>query len=286
MSRTLPRSLELLLAGVALGTALGGPFAYEALSTYRTLPIPNPLFLAPVVGLLVYWWSTDLREGLWLVGVVAAVAGLQMILVLSVPAFVLDASPAGRAAVYQTAIFNAITSLVLPLPFVVITVVAASLLDTETNVLDWMERGRPDVNLVAITLALVAISGVLSGVVGLNYASAAEQSRADVTIAGIDADGERVAVTVTVPNRLRASMAVESVVLDFRLDDSRNVRASRILDARVPPGATGRFVVEVDPGELSPSAYRGAASVHVEGIVRVSAFHDYDVDLRVEPYDR
>lgn len=284
MSASLPRWLVLGLAGVALGGALGGPFAYGALSTYSSVPIPSPLVLAPVVGLLVYWWSTDITEGLELIAVTTVAAGIYMVVVLSIPAFVLDASAAGRAAVYQTAIFNTFTSLLLPLPIIVITVALASVLDTETKLLSGIERGRPGTRLVGATLALLVVSVLLTGAIGTNYASAVDQSRADVTVRGIDVVDDQVVVTVAVPNRLRTAMTVESVVVEFTLNGTDHVRATDVVRRDVAPGETVGFRVPVEREKLSATEYRQASSVRVEGIVRVSAFREYETDLVIEPY--
>lgn len=262
-----------------------GPFVYDVLSTYRTLPLPTPLVFTPVFGVLVYWWSEDVRSVITVFATMLVAAGVAMVAVLSIPAFVLDVSAGGRAVIYQTAIFRAFTALVLSIPFTAITLVLASVLDTETTLLSWIDRGRPDTTLVSVTVGLVAFSVLLTGVVGLNYASAADQSRVSPTIEGVDVENEQVVVSVTVPNRLRSPMTVQSIVLDIRLNESENLRVSRVVNSPVRAGETARYPVTVPTGELPPSQYRLASSVHIEGVVRISAFNDYDADLSVTPYD-
>jgi len=279
------RRVVLALGGVLLGVLLGGPYAASALSTYGVFPVPNPILVTPVVGLLVYWWTRGIRELLALLALVALVAAAFVVAVLSAPVYVLEATAGGSAAVYQTAVFNAIASLLPAVPVVALAAAFASVLDTETGLpAAYHPRGDLTRRLVAATLGLAVVAAAVAGAVGANYASAARQSQADVTVLGVDDSEDRLRVGVRVPNRLTSGMLVRSIVLDIRLDGSRTVRVSYLARTTVPPGEVGTFAVPVDREELSPAAYRDA-DVRITGVVRVAAFRGYETTLRVEPYE-
>ena len=277
----LSRRLALVGAAVAIGVALGGPYAYSALSQYTTFPFLDPLLLTPIAGFLIYWWADGIHEGLVLIGLVTLSACLSMILVLSIPVFVLDTSAGGRAAVYQAAIFNTATSVLLALPFVVISAAFTVVLDTETKLLDRLDRDPASRKIVAITLALCLVGLVVSGAVGLNYVSAVEQNQAAVRADEVVVD-DRVTIVVTVPNKMRAPMEVESIVLDITVNETDYVRVADVVRQDVDLNETGRFTISIERETLSPDRFRRASSVRLEGVVRISAFRGYEADLTID----
>lgn len=277
----LSRRLALVGAAVAIGVALGGPYAYSALSQYTTFPFLDPLLLTPIAGFLIYWWADGIHEGLVLIGLVTLSACLSMILVLSIPVFVLDTSAGGRAAVYQAAIFNTATSVLLALPFVVISAAFTVVLDTETKLLDRLDRDPASRKIVAITLALCLVGLVVSGAVGLNYVSAVEQNQAAVRADEVVVD-DRVTIVVTVPNKMRAPMKVESIVLDITVNETDYVRVADVVRQDVDLNETGRFTISIERETLSPDRFRRASSVRLEGVVRISAFRGYEADLTID----
>jgi hypothetical protein len=277
----LSRRFVLVGAAVAIGVALGGPYAYSALSQYTTFPFLDPLLLTPIAGFLIYWWADGIHEGLVLIGLVTLSACLSMILVLSIPVFVLDTSAGGRAAVYQAAIFNTATSVLLALPFVVISAAFTVVLDTETKLLDRLDRDPASRKIVAITLALCLVGLVVSGAVGLNYVSAVEQNQAAVRADEVVVD-DRVTIVVTVPNKMRAPMKVESIVLDITVNETDYVRVADVVRQDVDFNETGRFTISIERETLSPDRFRRASSVRLEGVVRISAFRGYEADLTID----
>lgn len=277
----LSRRFVLVGAAVAIGVALGGPYAYSALSQYTTFPFLDPLLLTPIAGFLIYWWADGIHEGLVLIGLVTLSACLSMILVLSIPVFVLDTSAGGRAAVYQAAIFNTATSVLLALPFVVISAAFTVVLDTETKPLDRLDRDPASRKIVAITLALCLVGLVVSGAVGLNYVSAVEQNQAAVRADEVVVD-DRVTIVVTVPNKMRAPMEVESIVLDITVNETDYVRVADVVRQDVDLNETGRFTISIERETLSPDRFRRASSVRLEGVVRISAFRGYEADLTID----
>lgn len=278
----LSRRFVLVGAAVAIGVALGGPYAYSALSQYTTFPFLDPLLLTPIAGFLIYWWADGIHEGLVLIGLVTLSACLSMILVLSIPVFVLDTSAGGRAAVYQAAIFNTATSVLLALPFIVISAAFTVVLDTETKLLDRLDRDPASRKIVAITLALCLVGLVVSGAVGLNYVSAVEQNQAAVRADEVGVVDDRVTIVVTVPNKMRAPMEVESIVLDITVNETDYVRVADVVRQDVDPDETGRFTISIERGTLSPDRFRRASSVRLEGVVRISAFRGYEADLTMD----
>lgn len=277
----LSRRFVLVGAAVAIGVALGGPYAYSALSQYTTFPFLDPLLLTPIAGFLIYWWADGIHEGLVLIGLVTLSACLSMILVLSIPVFVFDTSAGGRAAVYQAAIFNTATSVLLALPFVVISAAFTVVLDTETKLLDRLDRDPASRKIVAITLALCLVGLVVSGAVGLNYVSAVEQNQAAVRADEVVVD-DRVTIVVTVPNKMRAPMKVESIVLDITVNETDYVRVADVVRQDVDLNETGRFTISIERETLSPDRFRRASSVRLEGVVRISAFRGYEADLTID----
>lgn len=278
----LPRRFVLVAAAIAIGVALGGPYAHAALSQYTTFPFFDPLLLTPIVGFLIYWWADGIHEGLMLIGLVTLSACLYMVLVLSIPVFVLDSSAGGRAAVYQAAIFNTATSVLLSLPFIVISAAFSVVLDTETKLLDRLDRDPASQKIVAVTLALFLAGLVVSGAVGLNYVSAVEQSQADVTIDEVGVVDGRVTIVVTVPNKMRASMEVESIVLDITVNETEYVRTADVVRQDVDSNQTGRFTISIERETLSADRFRRASSIRLEGVVRISAFRGYETDLTID----
>jgi hypothetical protein len=277
--------LLLVAVSVLLGVALAGPLVAGALSPFSPLPVPNPVVFTPVLGLLIYWWTDGIEEVLAVLVGTTVVGTLVVVGFLSIPAFVLDASVAGRGAVYQSSIFNAFIKIVFALPFVAITVVAASLLDSELGVLErYHPRATPTRRLVALTVGLALVALVVAGGLGANYASVADQSTAQVEVVGVDTTGEAIDVEVRVPNRLRTEMYVRSVVVDVTLNGSTPNRGVSLTRAWIDEGSSRTFVVTVD--EISPSDYRDAESVRITGIVRIEAFRSYETGLRLEPWTR
>lgn len=284
MTSGLPRRLALGAAGVALGVLLGAPAAASVLAPFSWVPVPNPVLIAPVVGVLLYWWTDGIEEVLGGV-ILVAIAGLAVVvLTVSAPALVLNAT-AGQGAIYQTGFFNAIASMALAVPFVGLTAALASVLDTELGLLrQYHPRGVITPRLVAATVGLALLSALLAGSVGANYASVAAQSQVDVTVVGVDVGEETVAVDVRVPNRLRATMRVQSIVLDVRINGTEPLRATSLQRATVSRGENRTFEVTVD--ELSPAAYRDAESIRITGVVRFRAFRGYESSVPVEPWQR
>ena len=278
---SLPRRLALAAAAIAIGIALAGPYVHSVLSPYTTFPFFDPLFLTPIAGFLIYWWADGIHEGLMLVGLVTLSACLYMILVLSVPVLVLDTSAGGRAAVYQAAIFNTATSVLLSLPFIVISAALSVVLDTETTLLNRLDRDPASQKIVAVTLALFLAGLVVSGAVGLNYVSAVEQSQADVTVDEVGVVDDRVTIVVTVPNKMRASMEVESIVLDITVNETEYVRTADGVREEVAANQTGRFTISIDRETLSADRFQRASSIRLEGVVRISAFRGYEADLTI-----
>lgn len=283
MASSYRRRLGLAAVGVGVGLFLGATFAAEALAVYALAPVPPALLFAPVAGLLVYWWTDGIRELLAVVVVVSVVGVAVVVAVLSTPVLVLDATTAGRGAVYQSGIFNALVSLLPALPVVALSAALASVLDTELGLLErYHPRGETTRRLVAATLGLVLVAAAFTGAATVNYASVAEQSRAGVTVTGVDAEGDRLRIGVAVPNRLTGEMFVRSVVIEVQLNGGTPVRSSLLPRARIPAGEERTFVVTT--AEPSPAAYRDAESVRVTGVVRIVAFRGYETSLELEPW--
>lgn len=277
------RRVTLGAAAAVLGLFLGAAFAARALAVYAVLPVPPSLLFAPVVGLLVYWWTDGIRELLGAVVVVSVVSIAVVVVAVSTPVFVLDATAGGRSAVYQTGMFNALVSLLPAIPIVALSAALASVLDSELGLLEqYHPRGETTRRLVAATLGLALLMTAFTGAAAVNYASVAEQSQADVSVSGVDADGERLRIGVTVPNRLTGEMYVRSVVVEVQLNDTAPQRASLLARATVPAGGERTFVVPAE--EPSAAAYRNADSVRITGIVRIAAFRGYETGLELEPY--
>jgi hypothetical protein len=277
------RRAVLAAVGVVLGLFLGTTFAAEALAVYALTPVPPALLFAPVVGLFVYWWTDGVHELLGLLVVVSTVGIAVLVGILSTPVFVLDASTAGRSAVYQSGIFNALVSLLPAIPIVALSAALASVLDMELGLLErYHPRGETTRRLVAATLALALVAAAFTGVATVNYASVAEQSRADVTVTGVDVDDDGLRIGVSVPNRLTAGMVVRSIVVEVQLNDTAPTRSSILPRTTVPAGEELTFVVPAE--EPSPAAYRNAESVRVTGVVRIVAFRGYETSLELEPW--
>lgn len=281
----LKRRSALGAGALALGIFLGAPQAAGVLAPFSPVPVPNPLVVTPLVGLLLYLWTDGVQEVLGVVLLCGVVAAAVVVLTLAAPTFVLNDTAAGQGAFYQTGMFNAIAALLLALPLVVVTAVVASVLDAELGLLaQYHPRGELTAQLVAATAGLALLSALLVGSVGANYASVAEQSQIEVTVAGVDASGEAVEVFVDVPNQLRSTMRVRSIVLDLEVNGTEHVRASSLQRTTVPPGANQTFVVRVD--ELTSDHYRAAENVRITGVVRFRAFRTYESRVEVAPWTR
>lgn len=285
MDHTTRRRLLLVAVSVLLGVALAGPLVASALSPFSALPVPNPVVFTPVLGLLIYWWTDGIEEVLAVLVGTILVGTVVVVGFLSIPAFVLDASVAGRGALLQSSIFNALVKIIFALPFVAITVVFASVLDSELGLLErYHPRGEPTRQLLALTVGLALLALVVGGALGANYASVAEQSTAEVEVVGVDTSGEAIQVEVRVPNRLRTEMYVRSIVVDVALNGSTPERGVSLTRTWVDEGTARTFVVTVD--EISPAAYQDAESVRITGIVRIEAFRSYETGLRIDPWTR
>lgn len=283
MGTTLHRRAMLAAVSIALGVLLGAPQALSNLSQYSSFPFPNPLLFTPIVGVLLYWWTEGIREAIGVFIGSAVVSLLVVIVAVSTPVFVLDASAAGRGALYQLGIFNAITSILPALPLVAITTATASVLDTEIGLMQrYHPRGKATTQLIGVTIGLAVLTAVLVGVVGANYASVATQSQAQATIVGIEVTEDGVQVGVRIPNRLRSAMYVQSIVLDIRVNATQPIRSTFLPRTTIQPGQSRVFSVPVE--ELSPGAYRNAQSIRITGIVRFRAFRSYESSLRVQPW--
>lgn len=283
MAQSNRRRAVLAVAGVVLGLFLGATFAARALAVYAPLPVLPALLFAPVAGLFVYWWTNGIRELLGVLIVLSVVSIGVVVAAVSTPVFVLDSTTGGRSAVYQTGMFNALVSLLPAIPVVALSAALASVLDTELGLLErYHPRGETTRRLVAVTVGLTLLATAFTGVAAVNYASVAEQSQADVTVTGIDAEGDRLRVAVTVPNRLTSEMYVRSVVVEVALNGSTPQRTSLIARTTVPTGGEETFVVTAE--EPSAAAYRNADSVRITGVVRVAAFRGYETGLELEPY--
>lgn len=270
-------------AGVVLGLLLGSTFAARALSVYLFFPIPPSLLFAPVVGLLVYLWTDRIQELLGVLVVVSVVAIGVLVLAVSTPAFVLDATAAGRGALYRVGVFNAFVSILTAVPIVVLSAAFASVLDTELRLIEQYHlRGETTRRLLAVTIGITLLTTSVAGLAVVNYASVAEQSQAEVTVSGVDVDGDQLRVGVTVPNRLTGRMDVRSVVIEIQLNDSAPQRTSLLARETIAPGGEQTFVVRVE--EPTATAYRNADSVRITGVVRVEAFNGYEAGLAVDPY--
>ncbi len=154
-------------------------------------------------------------------------------------------------------------------------------LDTETKLLDRLDRDPASRKIVAITLALCLVGLVVSGAVGLNYVSAVEQNQAAVRADEVVVD-DRVTIVVTVPNKMRAPMKVESIVLDITVNETDYVRVADVVRQDVDLNETGRFTISIERETLSPDRFRRASSVRLEGVVRISAFRGYEADLTID----
>lgn len=270
---------------VLLGVVLAGPLVARSLSPFSPLAVPNPVVFTPVIGLLIYWWTDGIEEVLAVLVGTMLFGTIVVVGFLSIPAFVLDASVAGRGAVYQSSIFNTLVKIIFALPFVAITVVFASLVDTELGLLErYHPRGKPTRRLVAVTAILALVALAVAGGLGANYASVAAQSTAEVEVVGVDTAGEAIEVEVRVPNRLRTNMYVRSIVVDVALNESTPQRGVSLTRSWIDEGSSRTFVVTVE--EISPAAYRDAESVSITGIVRIEAFRTYETGLRIEPWTR
>lgn len=283
MTGTARRHLVLLAAAIMLGTGLGGAQVLSVLAAYRPFPFPSPLVLAPVVGLLVYWWTRGVREVLGVLTGVTTVALAVVVAAVSVPVAVIDASAAGAGALYQLGIFQALVGVLPVVPLVALTTAFASALDSETGLLRrYHSRGRPTATLAVVTVGGAVLVVLFAGVVGANYASVAAQSQVEASVVGVDTEDGAVQVAVEVPNRLADTMYVRSVVLDVELNGTQTVRASETPRAQVQPGNDRTVVVSVEA--LSPAEYRHAESVRITGVVRFWAFGGYEGDLSVATY--
>ncbi|MFB6299169.1 MAG: hypothetical protein ABEH65_02810 [Halobacteriales archaeon] len=283
MGATLHRRAQLAAASIALGVLLGAPQALSSLSQYSSFPFPNPLIFTPIVGVLLYWWTEGISESIG-VFIVSSLVGLLVVIVaISIPVFVLDASAAGRGALYQLGIFSAITSILPALPIVAITTGLASVIDTEIGLMRrYHPRGEATARLIGVTVGLAIITAILVGVVGANYASVAAQSQATATIVGVDVSEDGVQIGVRIPNRLRSAMYVQSIFLDFRVNGTQPIRSSFLPRTTIQPGETRTFAVPVE--KLSPAAYRNAQSIRISGVVRFRAFRGYASDLPIRPW--
>ena len=285
MALTTRRRLLLVAVSALLGVVLAGPLVARSLSAFSPLPVPNPVVFTPLIGLLIYWWTDGIEEVLAVLVGTTLVGTVVVVGFLSIPAFVLEASVDGRGAVYQSSIFNALVKIIFALPFVALTVVFASLVDSELGLLErYHPRGEPTRQLVALTAGVALLALVVAGGLGANYASVVDQSTAEVEVIGVDTVGEAIEVEVRVPNRLRTEMYVRSVVVDVALNGSTPRRAVSLPRARIDEGTSRTFVVTV--GTISPAAYRDAESVRITGVVRIEAFRTYETGLRIEPWTR
>ena len=285
MGLTTRRRLLLVAVSVLFGVVLAGPLVARSLSAFSPLPVPNPLVFAPVTGLLIYWWTESIEEVLAVLVGTTLVGTVIVVGFLSIPAFILEASVSGRGAVYQSSIFNALVKIIFSLPFVAITIVFASLVDSELGLLErYHPRGKLTRRLIALTVGLAVLALVVAGILGANYASVAEQSTTEVEVVGVEPAGEAIEVEVRVPNRLRTNMYVRSVVVDVALNGSTPQRAVSLSRAWIDEDTSRTFVVTV--GDISPAAYRNAESVRITGVVRIEAFRTYETGLQMEPWTR
>jgi len=118
--------------------------------------------------------------------------------------------------------------------------------------------------------------------VGLNYASAVEQSQVDIKVDEVAVVDDQVTVVVTVPNEMRSAMEINSIVVDLTVNETEFVRALEIVRQEIPPGETARFRVSIERGKLSAEQFRQASSIRLEGVFRASAFSGYEVDLSID----
>lgn len=267
------RTLVLVAAVVVLSTFLVGLQTNTLRYVYSTFPVPYLVVLAPLVGLVGYYWVTDMRETLLFLAGITVVTGVGTVAVLAAPVFLQELSIPEQNLLVGNALGESLLFTGLSLVLVSAGMAVSALAQNEAGVV-LPRRGS-----IALAVVFLLVGGVLVGTLALNFSSAVDQRGVEATVESVDGGDGEVILGLAVENRLTQPLEIESVTL--RLGSGTPVSVTDFPDASIPPDERQTVTVDVDCEELSEEGLDSTADVTVRGQVQSNAFNDYDVRIPV-----
>lgn len=286
MTRQFRRWGILFVVTVLLGLAEGGLIAHTLLYKYGTVPIRSVLAGAPIVGVLLYWWANTLEELLSMISILTIVAGVSTIAAYVTPLFVLpDPSVPEQNVLLLNALNRTFLHLGLSTVLVVFGALATAVAYREELLPDsWLEyRGRPNVRIALVTIAIMLAAVTLTVPLLQNYASAVGQQDIEASVDRICylPSEDTVYVSIAVPNNMAGQLWIESYLFEITWGEDGRVAHRGFPDEPIPSRETGYVNARATIDENVSGPIETPTRVEISGFVYTSAFNDYNIRIDV-----
>lgn len=269
-----PDSVHLAAWILVLSIGLLGLQVQTARYAYGSFPIPYPIVLAPVLGIVVYYWATSTTETVTALVGITLLTGVGTTAVLATPMFVQDLPVPQENVILMGAIQESIGYAALG----GILLAAGAVIGALTKHSIDLELGPGSSVVVGVVCLLVG--ALLAGSIIINVSSTTEQSGVEAEVESIDITENVLNVQLSIENRLTEEMRIDSGNLQLSGDGS-SVSISGFPEKSIPPGERGTVTLETSCENLADSGVGQSGQLQVTGQLSAVSFNAYEFRISV-----
>lgn len=265
-----------LLAGriLVVSVALLGLQVQTARYAYGTVPIPYTVVLAPLLGIVVYFWTASTSETITALLGAAFLTGVGTVVVLATPMFVQELAVPQENVILMGAVQEAIgyTALggALLAAGAVVGTIARHSIDLE------LDRGRS----VVIAVVCLLVGALLAGSIVLNLSSAVDQSGVEAEVESIDSTDGELDVRIGVENRLTDELRISSANLQLS-DGGTPVSVSGFPGETISSGERDTVTLHTSCADLEDGGLGDAEQLRITGQLYAESFNAYEFQISV-----
>lgn len=267
---------SVLLAGriLVISVALLGLQVQTARYAYGSVPIPYTVVLAPLLGIVVYFWTTSTSETITALLGAAFLTGVGTVAVLATPMFVQELAVPQENVILMGAVQEAIgyTALggALLAAGAVVGTVARHSIDLE------LDRGRS----VVIAVVCLLVGALLAGSIVVNLSSSVDQSDVEAEVESIESVEETIEIRIGVENRLTDELRINSGNLQLS-DGGTPVSVSGFPGETISSGDRGTVTLQTSCADLEDGGLGDADDIRITGLLYAESFNAYEFRISV-----